>query len=374
MNPDPGACHYPQPGAVDSHVYRCEPPPVSEKQAGEGRHPESPAKAPHPAHPQSHGKPGAQIHAHSPPGQADQGVPRRRTASGVLLQHPHHQLPKRRRGGGEFPAGRGRLLVEMGRRHGDLGGAAEGGLARDHLPGGSSGRVDVRGGTDRYVSSNLLRGGVFGGSDEAADRRQGRAFHLPRQAEIDEHHALARPLPGDEKDIRRLDVPVDDAGLVGGRQGLEEPPENRHHRSRVQAAAALEPLLESLSVEEIGDQIEQPPFLSDVMNAQDARVMQFPNEPQFPAQTLEGRPAPPGEEDLERDLLPRDLVAGPEDLPRPSVPDRGEDPVASREQLSRLEVSEPEDLLPLSGRDVPRLVVGPPRSQSPPPESSSLRP
>ena len=140
-------------------------------------------------------------------------------------------------------------LAQRGRLHGgDLGErlqrrlTAEGALAGHRLEGDAAEGEDVRPRVDR-LAAGLLRRRVSGGADEHADARLvgdqlgrrlavGRAQDELGQAEV-EHFGVA---VGRDHDVVRLEVAVDDAGLVRAGQGVADLDQDVEHRAEVAVA------------------------------------------------------------------------------------------------------------------------------------------
>ncbi len=130
-------------------------------------------------------------------------------------------------------------------------------------------RPDVRALVDRASRADLLGRRVAGGAGDAEVPRRGRhlgAFELRhdhhREAEV-EHLHVRRPVGADgEEEVRRLDVPVDDAKAVRLRKrvaGLQDDVARVHHRHR----AALEQLPADVAPEQPFHHEEGAPVRQD---------------------------------------------------------------------------------------------------------------
>ena len=147
------------------------------------------------------------------------------------------------------------------------------------------------------------------------------------EAEVEDLDAQPRPF---EPDVRRLDVAVDEALLVGGGQTLGDLPTDAddlgvHRRPRVR----LEARGERHALQQRHHEERQPGVLADLEDGGDVVVLDLrlgAGLAEEPARaTACGRR--PGEHDLERHLAPQRRVLGPVHRPHPALTDEGEDAV-----------------------------------------------
>jgi len=158
------------------------------------------------------------------------------------------------------------------------------------------------------------------------------SLDLPGETEVEQHDLFPPAGAGNEEDVPGLHVAVDEARVMGGRQGSEEAGEDAPCLFRGERPHAIETGPEALAREELGHEVEQALRLPEVVDPQDPGVAQLPDEAQLAPQPFQGHPTGPREQDLQGDHLVGQLVPGAEDLPGPPVPDPRLDPVPAGEE------------------------------------------
>ena len=185
--------------------------------------------------------------------------------------------------------------------------------------------------------ANLLRRHVpHRPDDDARDREAGGGLGLVQslesegplrlhelgEAEVEElHPAVAR-----QEDVLGLQVAVDDAGGVGGREALRDL-DRGGGDGLDRERPAVEPVPERLALEELGDEVGDAVVAPDVEDGEDVRVAEPPDrlhldlEPADPVGV--GRAGP--REDLDGDVAAEPGVPGAPDLAHPPRADAGRD-------------------------------------------------
>ena len=150
-----------------------------------------------------------------------------------------------------------------------------------------------------------------------------------------------RPAPAVHHDVRGLEIPVQDAALVGRgeagaelardleRLGLREPADPAQQRGEVFPVHVLHR-------EEVA-----PVRLADVVHAADVRMRHLPRRPHLGEEAIEKCLVrrEPLRQELQRDRLAELQVVGAVDLPHAAAPDQADDAVALGEDRARREAS-----------------------------------
>ncbi len=207
----------------------------------------------------------------------------------------------------------------------DGGGPPEGHLPRQHLEEESSEGEDVGAVVDRRPANLLRRHVPHRSDDDARDREAGGGLGLLQpfegdgclrlhelgEAEVEELH----PPVARQEDVLGLQVAVDDAGGVSGREALRDL--DRGGGDDLDGERpAVEPVPERLPLEELGDEVGDPVVAPDVEDGEDVRVVEPPDrlhldlEPANPVGV--GGPGP--REDLDGDVAAEPGVPGAPDL------------------------------------------------------------
>ena len=139
---------------------------------------------------------------------------------------------------------------------------------------------DVGAVIDRFTASLLRRHVCRGAQDHAPPGRaagqrrrivvvRSRALHLG-QTEVQDLRVAATA----DEDVRRLDVAVDDAGVVRGVERIGDFDAERQHRVQRQAAALGDSLLQRDAFQVLHDDEGAAVLLADVVNRADVGVVQ----------------------------------------------------------------------------------------------------
>jgi hypothetical protein len=180
-----------------------------------------------------------------------EGAHRRVAARAVGLEAAVDGLGHRGGGLGREVAQRRGAAGEHLRHHLVVVGAGEGGRPGEGLVEDDAHGPDVRAGVEVALAAGLLGGHVARGADDGAGAGDGGAGEVglvdARDAEIDEARegAVGR---GFEEDVLGLHVAVDDAGVVGGGERVEQGPEEREGLVHGEPTAAPEVAAEVLAV------------------------------------------------------------------------------------------------------------------------------
>src|SRR5262245_1161440 len=134
-------------------------------------------------------------------------------------------------------------------------------LAREHLERDDAERVDIAARIER-LAANLLRAHELGRSEDDAGGRElrdrGIGAALLGKAEVHHHRALRASPIGDEHDVFRLQVPMDDLELVRVMQAGAHLLQQFYGRADIHRPAAHLAVGEQLAFEEWHDEIDQP--------------------------------------------------------------------------------------------------------------------
>jgi hypothetical protein len=204
----------------------------------------------------------------------------------------------------------GGLAGQPHHRGGQVGGRLERRAAGQHLEQDDADRVQVGAPID-LAALHLLGGEVSGRTDQGAGR--GQLPGVERGLGDAEVCDLDHPVP--DEDVRRLHVPVDQAGRMGGRQGGQDRLHQVHHPVRPQGGLTAKEGTQALALEVLHHDVPDVVLLAGVEHAYDVGVGEASGGHGFPLEPL-------GEtrirrqiltEDLDRDLPGQDLVAGPPD-------------------------------------------------------------
>src|SRR5262249_17923057 len=148
-----------------------------------------------------------------------------------------------------------------------------------------------------------------------------RGFVL-RQAEVEHFYLVV----GRERDIRRLEIAVDDALVVRGLQGVGNLPRDRQRIAEGQTAAP-EPPGERVAFDELEDKQARLSNLLESMNRGDVRMVQRREHLRFASESrepfrIEGER---GGQDLDRDLALQLRVARAVHFAHPTRAERRDD-------------------------------------------------
>ena len=237
-----------------------------------------------------------------------------------------------------------RLLPED--RRDDVGAriAGEGLLPREQLVEDGAEREEVAPGVDatspellgRHVPHRPQDGSRLGGARRRLDPRPRAAGRFPLHLREPEVEDLEAPVLRDEE-VVRLQVPMDDPFLVGGREAvrdLDRPVDRlagRHPRPR-------DRLAEGLALEQLGDDVRGAVVLPDVVDRRDVRVVEEPRRERLLLETSHplGILGERGREHLDRHVPAEARIPRPVDLPHAAGPERREDLVGT-EASARLQ-------------------------------------
>ncbi len=260
---------------------------------------------------------------------------------------PQQHIPgtrKRRR----VAAGLGWFVSQPLERRKHLGAAFKGVPAGEHLEENQTQGIDIAGRRE-LAALNLLRRHVLRGSEDGLSAaRQGvvaGGAGAHSQSKVRNHGSGACVIVRLEEDIRGLQIAVDDAGLVGGRQCIRHRMQNRQRLLRIERTALPEyrgecSALQQLHADE--EQIGLSPMArrvtEEIVDATDIGMGDTPGELHLAPKAVHGlgkaknlRPdGLDGDPGLE--LLILDLV----DLTHAAVRQKGDDPEAASEQRTRL--------------------------------------
>ena len=280
----------------------------------------------------------------------DEGAHRRPAVVG-LVGEAAGEDPAQPRGDGA--PRRRRVEQALGDRDGDASGAlaGEGVDAVDRLPEGDREGEDVAAGVGRQAEP-LLGRHVEGRADEvpllgelaAEDARPGQEGEARVFAGEGEGRGLVGageaevhdpdPTVVADHDVLGLDVAVDQAGSVGGREALtdgEEDLEDRRPRRRV----SLEPGVEGEAVDELHRQVDLVLVRADVVDRDDVGVRELGHRLGLALEASAGVGVG-RQQELERDLAIELRVVRGVDHPHPALADEVEDDVAA-DDLAGLE-------------------------------------
>ena len=192
--------------------------------------------------------------------------------SGMLVVA--HPLRQRRR----------RLLDVFGERA-EIAGSAEGHLAGQRLVGQHAHRVDVGPVIVGRAQEALRRHVLRGPRDPVV---AGGVPHQARHPEVDQLHQIGAPPAGEQHDVVRLEVQVDDPLLVRRLQALGDLAEDRQGAGRRQRPGAAQHAAERRPVEVLHHE-EDPPIrdLTEVGHVADERAADAGRGPGLVAQAID---------------------------------------------------------------------------------------
>ena len=150
----------------------------------------------------------------------------------------------------------------------------------------------------------------------------------PRQAEIQDLHPALLAL---QPDVGRLDVPMDQAVFMGGRQSLGHFPADAQHLRQRQLPFAFQPILQAFAFEKLHGQEGDAAILADLVDGHDMIVFECRRRPRLAQETLLGRVAggQAGQHRLEGDETLQLGIFGTEDDTHASRPQHLENAVGT---------------------------------------------
>ena len=212
---------------------------------------------------------------------------------------------------GRTSLGRFALLVDVRPEQRDVGRAGEGRLPGQALVEDAAERVEV-GPRLHVVARDLLGRDVLERADDVSGR--GDAAERARalgQPEVGEVAVLLAAGHGDE-DVRGLDVPMHEALLVGGVQGLRDLLEQVDRAAGIERAAFAQELREVGPLDVAHGEEEGAVLVSRLEDRDDVRVVEGGGDPRLAEEAL-AEAAVLGElgrDHLERDLAPERQLLG----------------------------------------------------------------
>ena len=237
-----------------------------------------------------------------------------KAARGILLQASAYQAREgKRRLPKPAPV---RIAFENCRQGVGRRGTAERLTTGEHLVEHASERPDVRSLVDRQTASLLGTHVRRRAEHHSAARRQPRYRRRIRrdfildhlgQAEVEHFQAQIRR----DGDVRGLQIPVDDAALMGRIERIRELPGDPEGLLDAQRPAH-QAIRERLALDQLEDDPANPPTLLDPMDRRDVRVVQRGQRAGLPLEAGEpiriGRPH--GGQDVDGDVTPQPSVTG----------------------------------------------------------------
>ncbi len=230
------------------------------------------------------------------------------TVFGILL-HGHHAHMADSLGhvGGNGLDGRG-LGVQVLHGHGHGAVPVKGHAAGEHFIEYHAAAVNIAAGV-RGLAGGLLRAEIMHRAHDAVPPGQGGAVRHPGNAEVRHLHVAV----GVDQDVLRLDVPVNNAVLVGVLQGRENADGHLGGHLGIQPALFLDQLLEGFALDVFHDQVTVLPVHAHVQEVDDVVVGHFAGGLGLPLEAahklrvlVEFRA-----EDLHGHVVPRAHVNGP---------------------------------------------------------------
>jgi hypothetical protein len=224
----------------------------------------------------------------------------------------------------------GRVPLQPGERGVGVGLAEERDPAGEALVQHEAQRVEV-GSPVETATAHLLRGEVFGRPhhDVVAGQVVPGAVEPLGDAEVGEQDAAVR---GDE-DVPRLDVAVDEPGVVGGVEGRRHARADVDRQLGAEAGLHVEQLAQALAVDELHDDGLAALILEDVVDGDDVGVGQPGDRDRLAAEAL-GHDRVRGQarlEPLEGHLAVERHVGGEPHLGHPALGQSPLEPVAPGE-------------------------------------------
>ena len=226
-------------------------------------------------------------------------------------------------------------------------------LVEDHAQGVEIGaRVDG-------LSHRLLGGHVLGRAEDRADLGQG-LLPVPfvraelGDAEVEDLGEVHVTVPIHQHDVVGLQVPVDDARLVGGGEGFGDLPRDVDGAQGGERALRVEGRAQAVTLDVLEHEVKGAVFqLPEVQGPGDVRVLDARGGDRFPLEARHdlghGRHLPV--QHLERHRLAHVDVLSPVHGPHAAAPQQTRDPVPLRQDLADQGVSR----LVASGRGRPPL-------------------
>jgi len=263
----------------------------------------------------------------------------RKPVGGITLEAPQDGAVPRGRQLRRRSPRRGRRLLELLERDGQRRVAVERLRAGDHLVEDDAEGVDV-GRSRQGAALDLLGRHVVRRPEHGLRLRQRRPagrLRAAREAEIrdDDPNAARPPLVRREHDVAALEVAVDHAGVVRGREGRGHLLDQRQRLRRRHLSGALEALGQRLAGEQLHREESEILVVEDVVDPAHVRVCHGAREVDLPQEPVH-RPRIAGDlraDRLQRDPLVEDLVLGLVDLAHAAARDEAHDAESSREDL-----------------------------------------
>ncbi len=195
-------------------------------------------------------------------------------------------------------------------------------------------RPDVGAEIDALAPLGLLRGHVVGRAEHAARARQRRVIgpvqrHRLGDTEIDDLEDDPAVLELGEEQVGRLDVAVEDAGLVRPDEPEAGLPDEAHAELGRELAAALQELLEVLPLEELHGHVDEARRRvgAGVEDVDDVGRLEGAGEPRLPLEALDHLVVAGhlGTDDLEGHVPARSHVSDLVDGAHAALAEHGED-------------------------------------------------
>ena len=218
--------------------------------------------------------------------------------------------------------------------HGDRRFPGEGRHAGDHLVEDAARRVQVRAGI-HGLAAGLLRAQVLGGAENGGGGGEAGCGIADGAGDAEVHH-LHRTVAGDH-DVRRLDVAVDDALLVGKIQGSAHICHHAEGPVDLHRAVHFDDVTQGVTLDDFHDDVRQRTlgrgFFALVVDRDDRRMIEGRRVLGFASEPLvEGLvPGKLGPHDLDGHVTTEDRVTAPVDFRHAAVSEGVAEFVASGE-------------------------------------------
>ena len=236
----------------------------------------------------------------------------------------------------------------MGRQHLRHTPPDERGLAGQEEESDRSQAVEVAPSVRAVPAGRLLGGHVRrrARKPDQPGRVVARVARVPRlhQAEVEQLGHVVDPAAGAHHDVPRLDVPMDQAGIVRLPEGVTDLPQQVHRPPRRERAVPADHVLQGQPRQVFHDVVERPVLgVTVVVDLHRIRVRQPGRRLDFPLEAIEapGIADPLGPDELDRARPAEEAVFRQVDLPHAARPQPLRQPVLA--QLPRLAGLPPQD-------------------------------